>query len=80
MPIYVNVIDIICGGLVPTETKLQIDKIDSEMINYMAKNGKVNAGELAELVGITVPSTRPRLFVLRRAKRHLIQKAASISQ
>jgi predicted transcriptional regulator len=48
----------------PTETLLQIDEIDSEMIDYMMKNGKVNAGELAELVGITVPSIRYRLFQL----------------
>ena len=39
----------------PTETLLQIDEIDSEMIDYMMKNGKVNAGELAELVGMSVP-------------------------
>jgi len=44
--------------------KSQIDVIDSEMIDYMTKSGKVKAKELAELVGIGVPSTRLRLFKL----------------
>lgn len=44
--------------------KSQIDVIDSEMIDYMARHGKVKAGELAELVGITVSSIRVRLFQL----------------
>jgi transcription initiation factor IIE alpha subunit len=44
--------------------KFQVDKIDSEMINYMTAHGKAKAGELAELVGITVPSIRYRLFQL----------------
>lgn len=43
---------------------MQTDKIDSEMIEYMAKNGRTRAGELAELIGITVPSIRNRLFHL----------------
>jgi len=48
---------------VPTYEK-QIDEIDSEMIDYMAKNGKAKAGELAALIGISVPSIRYRLFQL----------------
>ena len=44
--------------------KCQIDKIDSEMIDYMATHGKVKAAELSELVGITIPSIRYRLFHL----------------
>jgi predicted HTH transcriptional regulator len=44
--------------------KMQTDKINSEMIRYMAKNGRTRAGELAELIGITVPSIRYRLFQL----------------
>jgi DNA-binding Lrp family transcriptional regulator len=43
---------------------MQTDKINSEMIEYMAKNGRTRAGELAELIGITVPSIRYRLFHL----------------
>jgi predicted ArsR family transcriptional regulator len=43
---------------------LHLDEIDSEMVDYMAKHGKVKAGELAELVGITIPSIRLRLFQL----------------
>jgi predicted ArsR family transcriptional regulator len=44
--------------------ELQTDEIDSEMIDYMARHGKVKAAELAELVGISVPSIRVRLFQL----------------
>ena len=44
--------------------ELQNDKIDSEMIDYMAKHGKVKAGELADLIGIGVSSIRVRLFQL----------------
>jgi DNA-binding Lrp family transcriptional regulator len=43
---------------------MQTDKIDSEMIEYMAKNGRTRAGELAELIGITVLSIRYRFFHL----------------
>jgi transcription initiation factor IIE alpha subunit len=43
---------------------LPIDQIDSEIIAYIATHGKANAGELAELVGITVPSIRYRIFQL----------------
>ena len=45
-------------------TKFQVDKIDSEMIDYMTTHRKAKAGELADLVGITVPSIRYRLFQL----------------
>ena len=41
-----------------------MDEIDTEMINYMRKHGKAKAGELADLVGISVPSIRVRLFQL----------------
>jgi transcription initiation factor IIE alpha subunit len=44
--------------------KFQIDQIDFEMIDYMTAHGKTKAGELSELVGITVPSIRYRLFQL----------------
>jgi len=43
---------------------IQIDEIDSEMIEYMVRRGKAKSAELAELVGITVPSIRVRLFQL----------------
>jgi len=43
---------------------MEINGIDSEIIDYMARCGKVTAGELAALVGITVPSVRVRLFQL----------------
>jgi transcription initiation factor IIE alpha subunit len=42
----------------------QLDEINSEMVHYMIKRGKVKAGELSELIGITVPSIRARLFQL----------------
>jgi predicted ArsR family transcriptional regulator len=41
-----------------------IDEINSEIIGYMKKSGKVKARELAEFVGIGVPSIRVRLFQL----------------
>ncbi len=44
--------------------KSQMDVIDAEMIDYMTKCGKVKAKELAELVGIGIPSIRVRLFRL----------------
>jgi predicted HTH transcriptional regulator len=47
-----------------TKRMLQIDEIDSEIIDYIATHGKANAGELAALVGITVPSIRYRIFQL----------------
>jgi predicted ArsR family transcriptional regulator len=43
---------------------LQIDIIDSEMIDYLAKHEKANAGELAELIGIGVSSIRVRILKL----------------
>lgn len=43
---------------------MQIDEIDTEMIDFMARRGKTKAGELADLVGITVPSIRVRLLQL----------------
>jgi hypothetical protein len=52
---------------------IHLDQIDSEMVDYMAKRGKVKAGELAELVGITIPSIRLRLFQL-MAKGFVSQK------
>ena len=42
----------------------QLDEINIEMIDYMARRGKARAGELAELIGITVPSIRTRLCQL----------------
>lgn len=39
-------------------------EIDSEIIGYIATHGKARAGELAALVGITVPSIRYRIFRL----------------
>lgn len=47
-----------------TRMEQQIDKIDSEMIDYMAKHGRVKTGELAELIGIGASSIRVRLFKL----------------
>ncbi len=41
-----------------------MDEIDTELINYMRKHGKVKAGELSDLAGISVPSIRVRLFQL----------------
>jgi predicted ArsR family transcriptional regulator len=43
---------------------MKIDEIDIEMIDFMARRGKTKAGELADLVGITVPSIRVRLLQL----------------
>ena len=42
----------------------QLDEINSEIVDYIIKRGKARAGELAELIGITVPSIRARLFQL----------------
>lgn len=42
----------------------RVDEINSELLEHMANHGKVTAGELAALVGITVPSIRLRLFQL----------------
>ena len=41
-----------------------IDEIDSEICSYLASHGKTKAAELAELVGITVPSIRYRILKL----------------
>jgi predicted ArsR family transcriptional regulator len=45
-------------------SKMSIDEINSEILGYMKKSGKVKAKELAEFVGIGVPSIRVRLFQL----------------
>lgn len=42
----------------------RFDEIDTEMVDYMATREKVKARELSELVGISVPSIRVRLFRL----------------
>jgi hypothetical protein len=47
-----------------TPRKLQTDDINSEIIGYIDKHRKANAGELAAFVGITVPSIRYRIFQL----------------
>jgi transcription initiation factor IIE alpha subunit len=47
-----------------SERITELDEINSEMVDYMSRHGKVKAGELAALVGITVPSIRVRLFHL----------------
>jgi transcription initiation factor IIE alpha subunit len=47
-----------------SERITQLDEINIEMIDYMIKHRKARAGELAELIGITVPSIRARLFQL----------------
>ncbi len=39
-------------------------EIDSEIIDYIATHGKARARELSEVVGITVPSIRYRIFQL----------------
>lgn len=39
-------------------------QIDSEIIDYIATHGKARAGELSEVIGITVPSIRYRIFRL----------------
>ena len=44
--------------------KFEITAIDSEIIDYIAKHGKATAKELANLVGITVPSIRYHAFQL----------------
>ena len=64
--IYDNVISIVDGDFVETQPQIkpQLDKIDAEIVSYMAKHGKANAGELAQLVGITVPSICYRIFQL----------------
>lgn len=47
-----------------TETGLDIGAIQWELIYHIDKRGKVKAAELAELVGITIPSVRVRLLQL----------------
>jgi len=47
-----------------TETGLDIGAIQWELIYHIDKRGKVKAAELAELVGLTIPSIRYRLFQL----------------
>jgi predicted ArsR family transcriptional regulator len=42
----------------------KVDEINSELLEHMANRGKASAGELATVVGITVPSVRVRLFQL----------------
>jgi len=42
----------------------RVDAINSELLEHMANRGKASAGELAAVVGITVPSIRVRLFQL----------------
>ena len=44
--------------------KPDLDEINSELIDYITKHRKVKAGELATLVGLTIPSIRYRLFQL----------------
>jgi predicted HTH transcriptional regulator len=39
-------------------------EIDSEIIDYISTHGKARARELSEVVGITVPSIRYRIFQL----------------
>ena len=41
-----------------------VDDINREMMGYMERHGKTKAGELSELVGISIPSIRYRLFQL----------------
>jgi predicted HTH transcriptional regulator len=43
---------------------IELDEVDRQMVDYMAKRGKARAGELSEVVGITVPSIRYRIFQL----------------
>jgi predicted ArsR family transcriptional regulator len=62
--IYDNIILIVDGDAVATRMKPQMDEIDAEIINYIAAHGKANAQELAQLVGITIPSIRYRIFQL----------------
>jgi predicted HTH transcriptional regulator len=46
------------------DTIAELDKHDSAMCAYMAVHGKATTRALAELVGITVPSIRYRMFRL----------------
>ncbi|MGA7077015.1 MAG: winged helix-turn-helix domain-containing protein [Halobacteriota archaeon] len=41
-----------------------MDDINREMVDYMERHGKTKAGELSELVGISISSIRYRLFQL----------------
>lgn len=54
-----------------TETGLDLGSIQWELIYHIDKRGKVKAAELAELVGITIPSVRVRLLP---EKKHAIAK------
>jgi len=40
------------------------NEIESEIIDYIAKNGKATAKELAERVGVSIPSIRYHVFQL----------------
>ena len=46
------------------DTIAELDERDSEIYDYMVVHGKAKTRALAELVGITVPSIRYRIFQL----------------
>jgi len=58
----------VSGGSRMTATRIkigkQIDEIHLEMLDHMGKHERVKAGDLAKLIGMSIPSIRVRLLEL----------------